>query len=106
MRYVFRVFHVRIRCLREVGGEEILPVRASCVASVGGISAAFVGGSMLACGLRAGGMLLAFFFSSSALTRLREDLKDVDDAFKAGGGRDYKQARPPALHELCARKSD
>jgi hypothetical protein len=34
---------------------------------------------------------LAFYFAASAMTRLREDLKDLDDAFKAGGGRDYKQ---------------
>eukprot|EP00884_Botryococcus_braunii_P008159 jgi/Botrbrau1/17344/Bobra.0015s0089.1 len=52
---------------------------------------------MLACGVRAGGTLLGFYFSSSALTRLREDLKDLDDEFKAGGGRDYKQVFSNAL---------
>ena len=36
-------------------------------------------------------VLLAFFFASSAITRIGEHLKDIDDEHKAGGQRDWKQ---------------
>ena len=51
-----------------------------------------MGGGTLAASFRCGATLLAFYFSSSKLTALAEDRKETDDAFKAGGQRDWKQA--------------
>ena len=52
-----------------------------------------VGGGTLAASWRCGATLLAFYTSSSRLTALAEERKETDDAFKAGGQRDWKQAR-------------
>lgn len=61
-----------------------------CVAT-GAIAAAAVGCVTLGSSLRCGATLLAFFFSSSTLTRYAEEEKDNDEAFKAGGQRDWQQ---------------
>ena len=50
-----------------------------------------VGAATLGCSLRAGATLLAFYASSSKLTTLKEELKEVDDEFKKGGQRDWVQ---------------
>ena len=62
------------------------------VASVpGALAAAFVGALTIGYTFRGGCVLLAFYLSSSKLTRFKEELKAVDLEFKAGGQRDYKQ---------------
>lgn len=45
----------------------------------------FVGAATLGSSLRAGATLLAFYMSSSKLTTLKEELKEVDEEFKKGG---------------------
>lgn len=57
----------------------------------GSIAALFVGWATLASSFRAGLVLLAFFFSSSMLTTLGEEQKQVDEGHKAGGQRDWRQ---------------
>lgn len=51
----------------------------------------FVGAATLGSSLRAGATLLAFYMSSSKLTTLKEELKEVDEEFKKGGQRDWVQ---------------
>ena len=76
---------------------------------VGALAAAAMGGCTLAASLRCGGTLLAFFFASSKLTRYAEERKDLDEAFKPGGQRDFKQVPDlyccwwPATIPSCAR---
>ena len=50
-----------------------------------------VGAATLGSSLRAGATLLAFYMSSSKLTTLKEELKEVDEEFKKGGQRDWVQ---------------
>ena len=50
-----------------------------------------MGAATLGSSLRAGATLLAFYASSSKLTTLKEELKDVDEEFKKGGQRDWVQ---------------
>lgn len=50
-----------------------------------------VGTATLGASLRCGATLLSFFLASSALTRYAEDRKDLDEEFKPGGQRDWKQ---------------
>ncbi|MEW5311050.1 MAG: hypothetical protein WDW38_002796 [Sanguina aurantia] len=58
----------------------------------GAIAAAFVGAGTLGCSLRFGATLLAFFFSSSKLTKYKGELKEaLDDSSKKGGQRDWVQ---------------
>ena len=57
------------------------------------MAAAAVGATTLGASLRGGGVLLAFYLSSSKLTRLQEERKAVDDAFRRGGQRDWVQVR-------------
>ena len=52
----------------------------------------------MAASLRAGVTLLAFYFSSSKLTTLMENLKDVDEGFKKGGQRNWIQVGSPTQH--------
>lgn len=60
----------------------------------GAIAAVFVGCATLACSLRFGATLLAFYVSSSKLTSFKEELKEgVDDQSKKSGQRDWKQVR-------------
>ena len=59
-----------------------------------------VGAATLGCSLRAGATLLAFYASSSKLTTLKEELKEVDDEFKRGGQRDWVQV---SLRPIIAR---
>ena len=61
--------------------------------AAGAAAAALVGGATLAASFRCGATLLAFYFSGSRLTELMEERKVTDDAFKAGGQRDWVQAR-------------
>ncbi|CAK0740920.1 hypothetical protein CVIRNUC_001287 [Coccomyxa viridis] len=63
----------------------------------GAIAAVVVGAATLGCSLRAGATLLAFYASSSKLTTLKEELKEVDDEFKKGGQRDWVQVCCNAL---------
>lgn len=51
----------------------------------------FVGSVTLASSLRAGATLMAFYLSSSKLTRLKEEKKEVDEEFKKGGQRNWVQ---------------
>jgi uncharacterized membrane protein len=68
--------------------------RASDVlAPAGALAAVLVGWGTLASSFRAGLTLLAFFFSSSKLTHLGDDLKADDEEHKLGGQRDWKQVR-------------
>ena len=61
-----------------------------------------VGAATLGCSLRAGATLLAFYASSSKLTTLKEELKEVDDEFKKGGQRDWVQVScDPSSLVLC-----
>ena len=69
------------------------PRKGSVASPAGAVAAAAVGGGTLATSFRCGATLLAFYFSSSRLTALAEDRKDTDDAFKAGGRRDWLQVR-------------
>ena len=50
-----------------------------------------MGAATLGSSLRAGATLLAFYMSSSRLTTLKEELKDVDEEFRKGGQRDWVQ---------------
>ena len=62
----------------------------SCACS-GALAAVAVGATTLGASLRAGATLLAFYLSSSKLTRLLEERKQTDDDFKRGGQRDWVQ---------------
>lgn len=57
----------------------------------GAVAAAVIGWATLAPSFRAGLVLLAFFFSSSKLTKFGDDDKAVDEDHKAGGQRDWRQ---------------
>ena len=70
-------------------------------AHAGAIAAVIVGAATLGCSLRAGATLLAFYMSSSKLTTLKEELKEVDDEFKKGGQRDWVQVLPRRLAACC-----
>lgn len=59
--------------------------------SAGALAALFVGATTLGPSLRAGITLLAFYLSSSKLTTLKEELKEVDDDHKKGGQRNWVQ---------------
>jgi uncharacterized membrane protein len=59
----------------------------------GALAAVAVGATTLGASLRAGATLLAFYLSSSKLTRLLEERKATDEGFKRGGQRDWVQAR-------------
>ena len=79
-----------------------LPVSAigALWSAAGAVAAAAVGGGTLAASFRCGATLLAFYFSSSRLTAWMEDRKNTDDAFKAGGQRDWVQARRQRFSRL------
>lgn len=59
--------------------------------SSGALAAACVGALTIGYTFRGGCVLLAFYLSSSRLTRFKEELKAVDVEHKAGGQRDWKQ---------------
>ena len=67
--------------------------RRGSLSGSGALAAAAVGAATLAASCRAGLTLLAFFFASSALTRLGDEDKAVDEGHKAGGQRDWRQVR-------------
>lgn len=68
------------------------------MACAGAIAAVFIGAATLGSSLRAGAILLAFYMSSSKLTTLKEELKEVDDEFKKGGQRDWVQVSAFVSH--------
>lgn len=71
----------------------------------GAIAALFVGAGSLACSLRCGAVLIAFFLSSSKLTQFKEELKEgLEENAKKGGQRDWKQARRWLSSTFCFRK--
>ncbi len=55
------------------------------------MAACFVGAATLTTSLRIGLALLAFYYTSSKLTAFKEEMKDVDEHFKKGGQRDWRQ---------------
>jgi len=57
----------------------------------GAVGAAIVGAVTLVCSFRCTFVLLAFFFASSAITTIGEELKDIDENHKKGGQRDIVQ---------------
>lgn len=57
----------------------------------GAIAAVAVGLGTLGSSFRFGAVLLAFFFSGSKLTAWKEEKKQVDEEFKKGGQRDWRQ---------------
>lgn len=57
----------------------------------GAIAAVVVGWSTLSSSFRAGLVLLGFFFASSALTKLGDENKDVEEDHKIGGQRNWIQ---------------
>lgn len=58
----------------------------------GALAAIGVGFGSIYADVRFGAALAAFFFASSAVTRVRSDVKKrVDEHFKVGGGRDWVQ---------------
>lgn len=60
----------------------------------GAIAAVIVGAGTFGCSLRFAATLLAFFFSSSKLTKYKEEMKEaLDDSSKKGGQRDWVQVR-------------
>ena len=68
-----------------------MPSPLSTWRAAGAAAAAVVGGGTLAASFRCGATLLAFYFSGSRLTAWNEEQKATDDAFKAGGQRDWVQ---------------
>lgn len=69
----------------------------------GAIAAAFVGAGTLGCSLRFGATLLAFFFSSSKLTKYKGEMKEaLDDSSKKGGQRDWVQVWGRIWSRACA----
>lgn len=61
------------------------------VSPSGAAAAALVGSATQASNVRASATLVAFFLSSSKLTKFKEELKSGSEDFKAGGQRDWKQ---------------
>lgn len=68
-----------------------LGYRKGSLSASGALAALFVGATTLGSSLRAGITLISFYLSSSKLTRLKEELKEVDDEFKKGGQRNWVQ---------------
>ncbi|CAL4908335.1 unnamed protein product [Urochloa decumbens] len=67
-------------------------VRRRSLNASGGIAGFVVMAVHIACGYRYGALLLAFFLSSSKLTKIGEDRKRrVEDEFKEGGQRNWIQ---------------
>ncbi|KAL6884627.1 hypothetical protein ACP4OV_010563 [Aristida adscensionis] len=67
-------------------------VRRRSLDASGGVAGFVVMAVHIACGYRYGAMLLAFFFSSSRVTRIGEDRKRrVEEDFKEGGQRNWIQ---------------
>lgn len=64
----------------------------------GAIAAMEVGFATIVSSYAMGGILLAFFVTSSLLTRVSSSMKRrIDAEFKEGGQRDWKQVGPPWL---------
>ncbi|KAL6755659.1 integral membrane protein DUF92-domain-containing protein [Haematococcus lacustris] len=77
-------------------------LRRNSLAVSGAVAAFLVGAGTLGCSLRFGATLLAFYLSSSQLTRFKEELKvGLDDAGKLGGQRDWKQVLCNGLVPTC-----
>ena len=80
--------------------------RHSSLSASGAVAAAVVGWATVAPSFRAGIVLLSFFFVSSQFTKLGEEEKQVDEAHKTGGQRDWKQvccnALLPAMFTVAA----
>lgn len=68
----------------------------------GAVAAFFVGAITMLCGLRFGGTLIAFYLSSSWLTKYRADVKQTIEAdFKEGGQRDWSQVLANSAVATC-----
>lgn len=66
--------------------------RKGSLSASGALAATLVGWATVAPSFRAGLVLLAFFFSSSKLTKLGDDEKgSIDEDHKSGGQRDWRQ---------------
>ena len=61
--------------------------------TAGAISAAVVGACTFIASFRASIVLLTFYWTSSKLTAFCEDRKSADEDFKAGGQRNWIQAK-------------
>ena len=61
--------------------------------NAGAAAAALVGSATMGASVRTACTLLVFFWSSSKLTTFCEERKSVDEDFKQGGQRDWKQVR-------------
>ncbi|TVU33789.1 hypothetical protein EJB05_15597, partial [Eragrostis curvula] len=67
-------------------------VRRRSLDASGGVAGFVVMAVHLACGYRYGAMLLAFFFTSSKVTKIGEDRKRrIEEDFKEGGQRNWSQ---------------
>ena len=86
--FKFTVTHI-VAGLQSITVREL--ISDSHVDHAGALAAMFVGSTTLASSLRAGATLLAFYLSSSKLTRLKEEFKEVDEDFKKGGQRNWVQ---------------
>ena len=60
-----------------------------------------MGAATLATSLRIGLCLLSFYYTSSKLTAFKEEMKNVDEEFKKGGQRDWRQVLS-GLSQLCS----
>uniref|UniRef100_A0A0A9BP18 Uncharacterized protein n=1 Tax=Arundo donax TaxID=35708 RepID=A0A0A9BP18_ARUDO len=65
-------------------------VRRRSLDASGGVAGFVVTAVHIACGYRYGAMLLAFFFTSSKITKIGEDRKRrIEEGFKEGGQRNW-----------------
>lgn len=71
--------------------------RRSSLSPSGALASVLVGWGTLGASFRCGLLLLTFFVTSSKITQLGEELKDVEEGHKKGGQRDWRQVCCNAL---------